>query len=101
MLPTLGAWVQSLPDRETKIPGVAGSMAKTEPKTEYLWPKKRPGRIRNLLGMYEDTKKPQVSSVGRKEEANREKAMFSTRRGAAHNCRYTEVKDFLTLMLWL
>jgi len=46
------------PDRETKIPGAAGSMAKTKPKTEDLGPKDRPGRIRNLLGMYEDTKKP-------------------------------------------
>lgn len=54
-----------------------------------------------MLGMCDDTKKPQVSSAGKKEEANREKAMFSTRRGAAHDYRYTEVKDFLTSMIWL
>ena len=48
----------SIPDRETKIPGAAGSVAKTKPKTEILGPNKRPGRTRNLLGMYKDTNKP-------------------------------------------
>lgn len=53
--------------------------------TECLGPKQRPERIRNLVGRCGETKKPQVSSDGKKGRGMGRKGMFPTPRGASHN----------------